>query len=625
MKIQSTIVLLFTASMIFMESFTNVSDKNGSNMFIHNPGDPDTTINNQPVIVKAFNLNIIPPSSGVRFFKDGIVYLGSSKSESKMTPSHLSFGKIDARYGVLKDTIIESSSLFSPSLSFPYPCEAVTFNSDFSTMYFTKYSLKDGAEKIYQANFSGGTGEQGVWTVDENPVSFCSDQSTYTHPALSADGKIMIFASNRTGSVGGLDLFVTQFKGGKWSDPVNLGDAVNSKSNELYPFLDTENNLYFSSDGIMGYGGYDIFVCKFKSDTWEKPINLASPVNTKFDDVAFTLDRKDGKSAFYTVKQEYGKGPVQLYRITLNRISSPGNVSTLSQYFTSPAISHIVMIVTEPAVQATDKKPETIKQKISASDNIIYRVQFMTSFNPRTRPQIALDGKDYNVFEYLYSGAYRLCVGEFSTISPAIELRNRLIQNDYPQATVIVFRNNVRSFDPELLEEQAVPGPVATVEKPVIEPETQARPAVKVTEEAKKEIPVPEVKKTEPVKPAVKEPETKKPEIAKTVITEPETRKVEPVKTAIPETVEKKDIVVYRVQIITSTSTKGSYKITINNKDYSTFEYNYAGAYRTCVGDYSTLTPAKELQNICRKYGYPQAFVVAFKNNVRSTDPALFK
>jgi len=56
-----------------------------------------------------------------------------------------------------------------------------------------------------------------------------------------------------------------------------------------------------------------------------------------------------------------------------------------------------------------------------------------------------------------------------------------------------------------------------------------------------------------------------------------------------------------------------------------TYEYLYNGGYRTCVGEYSTLTPAKELQNLCRKSGYPQAFVVAFKNNIRTTDPALFK
>jgi hypothetical protein len=83
--------------------------------------------------------------------------------------------------------------------------------------------------------------------------------------------------------------------------------------------------------------------------------------------------------------------------------------------------------------------------------------------------------------------------------------------------------------------------------------------------------------------------------------------------------------VVYRVQIITNTTAKGSYKITIAGKVYDTFEYKYAGAFRTCVGEFSTLAPAREFQNVCRKNGHAQAFVVAFKDGVRSTDAALFK
>jgi hypothetical protein len=489
-------------------------------------------------------------------------------------------------------------------------------------MYFTKYTPKDGIEKIYQAKYIQGSGNKGDWSVDENPLSFCSGQSTYTHPALSADGKIMIFASNRPGSIGGMDLFITQNNGGTWSAVENLGDAINSKSNEMYPYLDSENNLFFSSDGILGYGGYDIFVCKFTGNTWEKPLNLLTPVNTIFDDVAFTVNRKDGKSAFYTVKQKSGKESLQLYKVTMNSNKSRDNLSTLSQFFTNPAISHVIFL---PAVEATNKKIETENPKTSESmgkeDIIVYRVQFLTSFNPKTRSQITLNGKDYNVFEYLYAGAYRLCLGEFSTLSPAKELQNTLIQNDYPQTIVVAFKNNVRSLDPALLKDQTVTEQRAAAEKTVkSEPVAQVKPAETKVETIKKEIPAPVTKQVETVKKEIPRPETKKPETVKT-----EPAKTEPVKPAIAEPATQKVIIAYRVQISSSSTKKGSYKITINNKNYNTFEYFYSGVYRTCVGDYSTLTSAKELQNICRKSGYPQAFVVAFKNNVRSIDPALFK
>ena len=87
----------------------------------------------------------------------------------------------------------------------------------------------------------------------------------------------------------------------------------------------------------------------------------------------------------------------------------------------------------------------------------------------------------------------------------------------------------------------------------------------------------------------------------------------------------KKDQVVYRVQIIANTKPVGSQNITVAGKGYKSFEYLYKGGYRTTIGEFANLQEAMRLQNTCRQNGYSQAFVVAFKNNVRSTDPELFK
>ena len=609
MKLRSGIIQLIYVAMGLMVTGANVYGIDGIDLNPFNSMKPDTSVY---IKVDTFNLSILPPSSGIQYYKDGIVFLSSSKSEGKMLADHLSFGTIDARYAVLNESVLENYQFFSPSSSFPYPSDAITFSSDYNTMYFTKYSTADGGEKIYKGKFSQGSGTQSEWTLETNPLSFCTDKSTYTHPALSADGKLMVFASNRPGSFGGMDLYVSLEKGGTWSEPVNLGDAVNSTSNELYPFLDSENNLFFSSDNLQGYGGYDIYVCKFKSNTWEKPINLSTPVNTRFDDVAFRISRKDGKSAFYTVKQNSGKRSTQLYKVSMNS-ERPDILLNLSQYYTRPDISHMVILALEPAVQATDRISETapiVSESRGDKDIIIYRVQFLTSFNPKTRSQINVGGKDYSVFEYLYSGAYRLCVGDFSTLSPALELQSLLMKNDYPNASVVVFKNNVLSLDPELLKKQPVSGQATTIaQTPVTKPATEAKPSGTVTGNLNKETPKPAVKKTETVK---------------ATIPEPQTNKISNVKATVPLPAEKKDIVVYRVQIF-SGGTGGSTRLTINSKNYMTYEYSFNGGYRTCVGEFSTLTPAKDFQNICRKSGYPQAFVVAFKNNIRSTDPALFK
>jgi len=83
--------------------------------------------------------------------------------------------------------------------------------------------------------------------------------------------------------------------------------------------------------------------------------------------------------------------------------------------------------------------------------------------------------------------------------------------------------------------------------------------------------------------------------------------------------------VIFRVQVLSSIKPQINKQIIINGKSYNTFEYYYLKEFRYTIGEFSTLSPAKAFQNTLRKSGYPQAFVVAFKNNVRSTDPSLFK
>ena len=610
------LIYLGFAGLCWSSSIT--ANKSDNSEPVYNNVYSDTTAENRFVKVELFNLDILDPSSGVQYYRDGIIFLSSSKSEEKMLPGQVSFGTTNTVYAVLNDTVLGDAQVFAPSSRFIYPTEACTFSSDFNTMYFTKISEADGIPKIYQGKYSTGTGNQGNWTIEGTPVSFCSGQSIYTHPALSADGKLLIFASDRAGSVGGMDLFVTQNVKGTWSTPVSLGDAVNSRANELYPYLDSENNLYFSSDGIPGYGGYDIFVCKFKGNTWENPINLSTPVNTRFDDVAFTMNRKTGGSAFYTVRQKSVVTPKKLYRVTMNGSAYTEKLTNLSQIFTNPKISHMVILAIDPPVEATDKRIETGRSRTTESrgekENVVYRVQFLTSFNPRTRSLVNVAGKDYKVFEYLYSGAYRLCVGEFATLSPALELQNVLRKDDYPQAFVVAFKNNIPSFDPELLKVQ--PGLTATteaVEKKVTSlPETPVKPATTKAEIIKETVPSAETSKSTTAK-------TTTSSTPKTTSSASTTTKTS------SESAVKKDVITYRLQILASTVPRSKPQVTVNGKIYNTFEYFYSGGYRICIGLFSDLNSAKEFQFTLRKSGYPQAFVVAFKNNVRSTDPALFK
>ncbi len=106
------------------------------------------------------------------------------------------------------------------------------------------------------------------------------------------------------GAHGGTDLFIVRNDGDKWSKPENLGNSVNTIRFECFPYLDQDNNLFFSSDGLAGYGGYDIFTCRFNGESWEKPVNLSHRINSENDDIAFAIDKTDGKSAFYTTQEK---------------------------------------------------------------------------------------------------------------------------------------------------------------------------------------------------------------------------------------------------------------------------------------------------------------------------------
>lgn len=452
----------------------------------------DTTVKNQLIKIDSFDLNIIPPSSGVQFYKEGIVFLLQSKNVSKMVPIHISFGTTQAYYATIKDSVLANPEVFSPSFSFPYPCDAISFSNDFSTMYFTKRGINDNSEKIYQSNyFSGGKNREG-WIDAPKPMDFCTGNSVYTHPAISTDGKTIIFASDKTGSLGGMDLFITRKEGEKWSAPENLGKSINTKTNELFPFLDSENNLFFSSDGHPGFGGYDIYMCKFNGKIWEKPVNLSKQINSLNDDVAFTLNRKNGKLAFYTTIEKTKKRRIQLYKVTLNNqfaLNSLINISdvlytmaqsdkTFSEKILAEAIKpevkkEEVKVPEKPVIPVTlpEKKPiiepepkvkppeakviiikPTLPTPAAQKDVVIYRVQFLSSTRPQTNNQIIINGKSYIKYEYFYLGAYRWTIGEFRTVAPAIGLQSVCRKSGYPQAFVAAFKNNTRSLDLQLFK-----------------------------------------------------------------------------------------------------------------------------------------------------------------------------
>jgi outer membrane protein OmpA-like peptidoglycan-associated protein len=158
---------------------------------------------------------------------------------------------------------------------------------------------------ITHADAEGYWGEITKLSPNVNDPKYWDSQ-----PTLAADGKTLIFASDRPGGYGGIDLWMTvkDLKTGIWSVPKNLGPTINTSQSEKTPFIHSDSHtLYFCSNGLNGFGDYDIFYSKAdEKGNWGEPVNIGSPINGPTEDVGLFLS-KDEKNAYFF---SYNEGKV---------------------------------------------------------------------------------------------------------------------------------------------------------------------------------------------------------------------------------------------------------------------------------------------------------------------------
>ncbi len=142
------------------------------------------------------------------------------------------------------------------------------------------------------------------------------------HAFLTKDGKSLYFTSEGKGGKGGLDIYKS-IKGADnlWSTPENLGDEINTEFDEDAPFVTEDGNtLYFASNGLEGFGNFDIYKCKLINGKWSKPENMGQPVNSPGHDIFLVLDGKES-SGYFSSSRSGGYGDMDIYKINyLNNI-----------------------------------------------------------------------------------------------------------------------------------------------------------------------------------------------------------------------------------------------------------------------------------------------------------------
>jgi outer membrane protein OmpA-like peptidoglycan-associated protein len=158
--------------------------------------------------------------------------------------------------------------------------------------------------------YSASRGNEGEWS---KPEEFKYNNAEYSvgHPAVTEDGKILVFASDMPGGLGGTDLYISEWINDQWSEPINLGNTINTKGNELFPYLNNESQLFFSSDGHGGFGGLDIFGIDLSAkDDNSHLVNLGKPINSSFDDFSLIIE---GDHGFFSSNREGSKNNDDIY------------------------------------------------------------------------------------------------------------------------------------------------------------------------------------------------------------------------------------------------------------------------------------------------------------------------
>ncbi|WP_010527399.1 OmpA family protein [Thermophagus xiamenensis] len=238
-------------------------------------------------------------SFGIQYYKNGVVY-SSSSGDKDGNRKVDRYGKefLNLYYSELDENgRIGEKRLFDENMVFDYHVGAISFTSDQKTMYYTRSVRIPGGQsriKIFSVEFDGEH-----W-VNEKVLPINSNDYDCAYPAVTPDDRYLVFASNMKGGYGGTDLYIAErYEDGRFGQPKNLGPQINTFGDERFPFVSKDYVLYYSSDGMKGFGGLDIFKAEKTGEAkWSNPQNMMKPFNSNKDDFGYVIDPNNPDRGF---------------------------------------------------------------------------------------------------------------------------------------------------------------------------------------------------------------------------------------------------------------------------------------------------------------------------------------
>tara|TARA_R110000868_G_scaffold67582_1_gene200409 strand:+ start:6028 stop:7899 length:1872 start_codon:yes stop_codon:yes gene_type:complete len=351
--------------------------------------------------LKKLNINSEKSDFGAIQYND-VLYFASSRNESRKIYGWNNEPFLDlysSNYNEKEATYSEPIPI--SELNSIYHEGPLTMTQDGKTVYFSSESFneklfdknKSKRIKFGQVNLYKATNNNGKWS-NITPLPFNSKNYSVSNPSITKDGETLYFASNMPGTLGGLDIWKVKVKAdGGFGDPENLGSNVNSSQDESFPFITDEGVLYFSSKGLSGLGGFDIFSIDLNKN--EVASNIGKPVNSEKDDFAFTFNKKN--KIGYVSSNRNGKD--QIYSST--PVIENGKIHTIvSNSVTGSVITNARVVVSDMDKKVLDKQltNENGTVMYSAKNDKSYFVEISKDgFISKTFPIAVSNGGEFNV------------------------------------------------------------------------------------------------------------------------------------------------------------------------------------------------------------------------------------
>ena len=276
----------------------------------------------QYVLKNLSEVNTNSSEMGPAFFENSILFSSNRYKFDAVDNKHSWTGK--DFYKLFKANDVNKSEIikFTNDVQTKYNVGPINFDAKNNILYLTRNQVEKGKVikgideevklRIYSYKYKSETKE---W-VDEQSFQFNNKDYNVAHPAISNDGKWMVFTSDMPGGCGGMDLWATKLQDGIWLTPVNLGTKINTKGNEVFPFISSEGVLFFSSNGKEGLGGLDIYFTSFNDGKAETSETICYPINSMGDDFGFILN-PEGTIGYFSSNRPGGKGNDDIYKINV--------------------------------------------------------------------------------------------------------------------------------------------------------------------------------------------------------------------------------------------------------------------------------------------------------------------